>query len=180
MIIDMWKRKLSERNVSQRQFIHHKSHTEWSSGWFGAVLSTICVFYSQNPKKGPTAFWNVMLYNSVKRSHPTGSRIPPIITACPYFEHVLVFRTQHSVSETKFPYVLAVPWIWRLITGLLPRRPEIKTRPLHVGFMVDEIALGHVLLRILRFSSAIIIPLMSHNHHSSPAQCELVIVSAVK
>ena len=176
----MWKRKLCERNVSQRHFIHHKSHTERSSGWFGAVLSTTCMFYSQNPKKGPTAFWNFMLYNSVKRSHPTGSHLPPIITACPYFKHVLVFRIQHSVSETKFPSVLAVPWNWLLVTDLLPRRPGIKTRSLHVGFMVDEIALGHVLFRVLRFSSAIIIPLMSHNHHSSPVHCELVIVSVVK
>ena len=180
MIIDMWKRKLSERNVSQRHFIHRISHTEWSNGWFSAVLSTTCVFYSQNPKKGPTAFWNVMLYNSVKRSHPTGSHLPVIITACPFFEHVLVFRTQHSVSETKFPSVLAVPWIWRLVNGLLPRRPRIKLRPLPLGFMIDEIALGHVLLRVLWFSSVIIIPPMIHNHRSSPAQFKLVIVSVVK
>jgi len=49
-----------------------------------------------------------------------------------------------------------------------------------MGFMVDEIALGHVLLRVLRFSSVIIIPSMIHNHRSSPVQCELVIVSVVK
>jgi len=180
MIIDVLKPKLSERNVSQRRFVHHKSHTEWSSGWFSAVLSTTCVFYSQNPKKGPTTFWNVMLYNSVKRSHPTGNLLPFIIIVCPYFEYVLVFRTQHGVSETKFPSVLAVPWIWRLVTGLLPRKPGIKPRPLHAGFMVDEIALGHVLLRFLRFSSLIIIPPMIHNHRSSPVQCELVIANVVQ
>jgi hypothetical protein len=133
MIIDMWERMLSERNGSQRHFIHHKSHTVSSSGWFSAVLSTTCAFYSQNPKKGPTIFWNVMLYNLVKGSRPTSSHLPLIITDCPYFGHVLLFRTQHSVSETKFPSVLAVPRIRQLVTGLLPRRPGIKPRPLHVG-----------------------------------------------
>jgi len=55
-----------------------------------------------------------------------------------------------------------------------------QTRLLHVGFMVDEIVLGLVLLRVLRFSSVIIIPPMIHNHRSSPAQCELETVGVVE
>jgi hypothetical protein len=64
---------------------------------------------SQNHKNGTTVFWNVMLYSPVRRSHPTGSDLSPIITAFLDSEHFLVFRTEHSVSESKFASVLVVP-----------------------------------------------------------------------
>jgi hypothetical protein len=43
------------------------------------------------------------------------------------------------------------------VAGLSPRRPGYPHIPSHVGFVVDEVALGHVLGRMLRPSPASII-----------------------
>jgi hypothetical protein len=42
--------------------------------------------------------------------------------------------------------------------GLSPRRPGFAPGSVHVGFVVDKVALGQVLLRVLRFSPVNIIP----------------------
>jgi hypothetical protein len=44
------------------------------------------------------------------------------------------------------------------VTGLSPRRPGFAPGLIHVGFMVDKVALGQVFLRFLRFSPVNIIP----------------------
>jgi hypothetical protein len=38
--------------------------------------------------------------------------------------------------------VRAVPWLRRLVAGLSPRRPGFDLRSVHVGFVVDKVALG--------------------------------------
>jgi len=38
----------------------------------------------------------------------------------------------------------AVPWPRRLLAGLSLRRPAFDPRPVHVGIVVDEVALGQV------------------------------------
>jgi hypothetical protein len=38
----------------------------------------------------------------------------------------------------------AVPWLRRLAAGLPPRRPGFDPRSVHVGFVVDKVALGQV------------------------------------
>jgi hypothetical protein len=48
----------------------------------------------------------------------------------------------------------AVPWLRQLVTGLSPRRPGFDVGLVHVGFVVDNVALGQVLLQVLRFSPA--------------------------
>jgi hypothetical protein len=48
--------------------------------------------------------------------------------------------------------VRAVPWLRRLVTGLPPQRPGFDPGSVHVGFVVDEVALGQVSPRVLRFS----------------------------
>jgi hypothetical protein len=53
---------------------------------------------------------------------------------------------------------LAVPWLRRLVAGLSPWRPEFTPRSIHVGFVVDKVALGQVFLRVLQFS---------HQYHST-------------
>jgi hypothetical protein len=50
---------------------------------------------------------------------------------------------------------LIVPWLRRLVAGLLQRRPE----SVHVEFVVDKVAQGQVFLRVLRFSPTNITPL---------------------
>jgi hypothetical protein len=48
--------------------------------------------------------------------------------------------------------ILAVPWLRRLVAGLSPRRPGFDPGSVHVGFVVDKVALGQVFPRVLRFS----------------------------
>jgi hypothetical protein len=52
----------------------------------------------------------------------------------------------------------AVPWLRRLVSGLSLRGVGVSSRPVAVRFVVDEVALGQVLLRVLRFSLVITIP----------------------
>jgi hypothetical protein len=57
-----------------------------------------------------------------------------------------------------------VPWLKRLVAGLSPRTPGL----IHMGFVVDKVALGQVFLRVLRFSPVSIIPPLLHIHLSTP------------
>jgi hypothetical protein len=60
--------------------------------------------------------------------------------------------------------IFTVPWLRRLFAGFSPRRPGIASRSVHVGFVLDEVALRQVFLRVLRFSPVIIIPPLLHIH----------------
>jgi hypothetical protein len=42
--------------------------------------------------------------------------------------------------------------------GLSQQRPAFISRPVHVGFLVGKVALGHVSLRVLRLYPVSIIP----------------------
>jgi hypothetical protein len=46
----------------------------------------------------------------------------------------------------------AVPWLKRLVAGLSPRKAGFGFWSVHVGFVVDKVALGQVFLRVLWFS----------------------------
>jgi hypothetical protein len=59
------------------------------------------------------------------------------------------------------PTVQAVPWLRRLVAGLPPRRPGFDPG-VHVGFVLDKVALGQVFPRVLRFVPVNIIPLVFH------------------
>jgi hypothetical protein len=47
---------------------------------------------------------------------------------------------------------MAVPWLRRLVAGLSPRRPGFDPGSVHVGFVVDKVALGQIFPRVLWFS----------------------------
>jgi hypothetical protein len=47
---------------------------------------------------------------------------------------------------------VAVPWLRSLVASRLPRRPGFAPGSIHVGFLVDKVALGQVFLLVLRFS----------------------------
>jgi hypothetical protein len=49
----------------------------------------------------------------------------------------------------------AVTWLRRLVAGLSQRRPGFDTRSVHVRFVVDEVALGLVFLRVVGFPLSI-------------------------
>jgi hypothetical protein len=55
-----------------------------------------------------------------------------------------------------------VLWLRRLVAGLAPRRPGFKPGSVHVGFMVDKVALGQVSLRVLLFSPVSVISRWLH------------------
>jgi hypothetical protein len=57
---------------------------------------------------------------------------------------------------------LAVPWLRRLAARLPPRRPGFDPGSVHVGFVVDKVALGQVSPRILLFSPVNFIPPVLH------------------
>jgi hypothetical protein len=56
----------------------------------------------------------------------------------------------------------AVSWLRRLAAGLPPRRPGFDPGSVHVGFVVDKVALGQVFPRVLRFSPVSFIPPVLH------------------
>jgi branched-subunit amino acid transport protein len=62
----------------------------------------------------------------------------------------------------------AMPWLKRLVAGLLSRKPGFTPGLIHVGFVVDRVALGQVFLRVLQFSPANIIPPLLHIHLLPP------------
>ena len=49
-----------------------------------------------------------------------------------------------------------------IIASLSSRRPGFDSRPIHVRFVIDRVALGQVFLRTLQFLSVSIISLILH------------------
>jgi len=59
-----------------------------------------------------------------------------------------------------------MPKLRWLVVGLSSWRTGFNARPLYVGFVVDEVALGKVLPRVLSFSTVSIIPPVLSIHSS--------------
>jgi len=62
------------------------------------------------------------------------------------------------------PPTRATPWLRQLVANLSLQMPRFKPTPVHVGLLVDKVALGHVYLQVLKFSFVHIIPPMLHTH----------------
>jgi hypothetical protein len=78
-------------------------------------------------------------------------------------KHVEHFRSWViSVSVTNI-WGRAVPWLRSLVAGLSPWRLGFTPGSIHVGFVVDKVALGQVFLQVLQFS-----PVNISFHHHSP------------
>jgi hypothetical protein len=60
---------------------------------------------------------------------------------------------------------MAVSWLRLLIAGFSPQRHGFHLGSVHVRFVVDKVALGHILPSALRSSPASIIPQLLHNHY---------------
>jgi hypothetical protein len=81
-----------------------------------------------------------------------------------------------------------VPWLRRLVAGLTPRRLGLDPGSVHVGFVLDKVALGQVFPRVLRFSSISFIPPVLHYSetliifitglHNKPQGCGASVASA--
>jgi hypothetical protein len=48
---------------------------------------------------------------------------------------------------------LGAPWLKRLVAVTSPRRPGCDTRTVHLEFVVDNVAVGEVYLRVVQFSN---------------------------
>jgi hypothetical protein len=57
---------------------------------------------------------------------------------------------------------MAVPWLRRLTAGLPLGRPGFDPGSVHVGFVVDKVALGQGFLRVLKFSPVNFMPPVLH------------------
>jgi hypothetical protein len=55
-----------------------------------------------------------------------------------------------------------VPRLRRLVAGLSPRRPGLDPGSVHVGLVVDKVALGQVFPRVHRFFLVSFIPQVPH------------------
>ena len=55
-----------------------------------------------------------------------------------------------------------MPLLGRLVADLSSRRPGFDPDSVHVGFVVNKVALGQVFPRVLRFSAVNVIPPVLH------------------
>jgi hypothetical protein len=77
----------------------------------------------------------------------------------------MYFKHCHSVSHLVIRIQLSQLYVrakHRLVAGLPPRWPGFDPGSVHVGFVVDKVALGQVFPRVLRFSPVIFIPPVIH------------------
>jgi hypothetical protein len=78
------------------------------------------------------------------------------------------FSPCDSGTVQAVPLYRAVPKLRWLVAGVSLRRAGFAPGSIHLGFVVDKVALGQVLLRILRFSPVNIIPpSLSNSYHLS-------------
>jgi hypothetical protein len=82
------------------------------------------------------------------------------------FAQVATFFTGGYVSRN-----LAMPWLRSLVVGPSPRRPGLAPGSIHVGFVVDKVAVGQIFLRGLRFSLSIYIMPSSLSKLVSSGEC---------
>jgi hypothetical protein len=94
---------------------------------------------------------------SVRPQTYTLNRAATGIGVCLYTR---VYKSGSSVLLTNCPW--AVPCLRRLAAGLPPRRPGFDPGSVHVGFVVDKVALWQVFPRVLRFSPVNFIPPVFH------------------
>jgi hypothetical protein len=62
------------------------------------------------------------------------------------------------------PFNKAMPWLRWLVIRLALLKPGFTLRSIHVGFVVEKVALGQVFIRVLWFSPFNIIPPRLNNH----------------
>jgi hypothetical protein len=67
---------------------------------------------------------------------------------CSIIIHLFSYCCYYKVFVTCEVYIEAVPWFRQLVTGLSPWRPGFTPGSVHVGLMVDKVALGQVFSEI--------------------------------
>ena len=59
----------------------------------------------------------------------------------------------HHIIAVRFEFTFDLD-ITKIMTGLLPRRAELNTRPYHTGCVLERVAAGKVLFRIFYFPTS--------------------------
>ena len=124
--------------------------TLFSSSWSKTRSWTTCTL-----SPNVTAF--SASYTSRHGSGQTHRALPQYIC-----KSVLARAVKARGERSLIAPLMAVPWLRLLVAGLPPRRPGFDPGPVHVGFVVDKVALGQVLPRVLRFSFVNFIPPVLH------------------
>ena len=83
-----------------------------------------------------------------------------IETECAY----CAVRTECTTMMHLIFIINVVPWLRRLVAGLSLRRSGFCSWPIHMGFVVNKVALGQAFLRMSRFSPVSIIAPMLRTH----------------
>jgi hypothetical protein len=65
-------------------------------------------------------------------------------------------------DEERIRIRMAVPGLRRSVAGLSPRRAGLDSGSVHVGFVVDKMAMGQVFPRVLMFSAVNFVPPVLH------------------
>jgi hypothetical protein len=100
------------------------------------------------------------------------SSLLAVLNIC-YYKHVLFFLLYLALcrifsAHLFFPrFIMAVPFLKQLLISISQGRLSFDPKAASVGFVVEEMALGHVFLRVHRSSPVSIIPLMLRTIHSS-------------
>jgi hypothetical protein len=63
--------------------------------------------------------------------------------------------------------IMAMPWLRQLVASLSLQRNEFLPGLVHIGFVVDKVALGQIFLHIPQFSPVSNIPPVLYTHTSS-------------
>jgi hypothetical protein len=105
--------------------------------------------------------WHILPFYFCRQSN-FAVWISGIISSCSNF-----FSSLSSMYSLHSVLLEAVPWLKRLVAGLSPRRPGFAPGSIHVGFVVDKVALGRF-SPSTSVSPANIIPPLLHIHLSPP------------
>jgi hypothetical protein len=70
-----------------------------------------------------------------------------------------------------------VPWLRLTGSELSPRRPGFQSRPVHVGYAVERVALGLVFLRLLMFPPVPVIPAMLNTYLFTYRRCAITLAT---
>jgi hypothetical protein len=65
------------------------------------------------------------------------------------------YRCKQKINQVEYEDNWVVPRLRSLVADLSPRKPVFAPGSIHVGFVVDKVAVGQVFLRVLRFPLSI-------------------------
>jgi hypothetical protein len=75
------------------------------------------------------------------------------------------------ISILYHPETLSMPWLRLLDAGLSSRKSAFDPRPVDTGFVVDNVGMGYIFLRVCRFPPIrLILPLLYPFIHTLTTQ----------